>query len=73
MEFIPFLHASQIFNIACEDDLAFSEVRTILDRLLQENAFDLVVQQARAHYRIEVDEGLFEVWVAQMDVFVRRM
>lgn len=72
MEFIPFLHASQIFNIACEDDLAFSEVRAILDELLQDNAFDSLVQQNKGHYRIEVDDSLFEVWVAQMDVFIRR-
>jgi|WetSurMetagenome_2_1015567.scaffolds.fasta_scaffold991568_1 hypothetical protein len=72
MEFIPFLHAGQIFNIACEDDLAFSEVRAILDELLQDDAFDSAVQQGQGHYRIEVDESLFEVWVTQMDVFVRR-
>jgi hypothetical protein len=72
MEFIPFLHASQIFNIGCEDDLAFSEVRAILDELLQDNAFDSEVQQSQGHYRIEVDDSLFEVWVVQTDVFIRR-
>ncbi len=72
MEFIPFLHASQIFNIAFEDDLEFFEVRAILDELLRENAFNAVEQQNKGHYRIEVAETFFEVWVAQMDVFIRK-
>ena len=73
MEYIPFLHANQVFSIACEEDLAFSDVRAILDALLEENAFNLALQETQAYYRIEFDESLFEVWVAEMSVFIRRL
>jgi hypothetical protein len=73
MEYIPFLHANRIFNIACEEDLTFTEVRGILNALLQENAFDSVVQESDGNYQIDFDGTLFEVWVVEMDVFIRRL
>ena len=72
MEYIPFLHANQIFNIACEEDLSFVEVRAILDLLLRENAFSLDTQEAKGHYHIDFDGAHFEVWVAEMDVFIHK-
>ncbi len=34
MDSMPFLHSNQVFNIVFDEDLAFSEVRAILDYLL---------------------------------------
>ena len=44
MESMPFLHANNIFTITFEDDLAFTEVRSILDQLLERNAFNPEIQ-----------------------------
>jgi hypothetical protein len=72
MESIPFLHANQMFTITFEDDLSFVQVRAILDHLLAENAFDEEVQAERALYEIEVEDGSFKVWVAEMEVIVQK-
>lgn len=73
MDSIPFLHAGQVFTIIFEDDLDFAEVRGILDRLLAQDAFDVVVQQARREsYWIDLENSSFQVWVSEMDVIVRR-
>ncbi|MCL5124974.1 MAG: hypothetical protein M1511_10850 [Deltaproteobacteria bacterium] len=47
MESMPFLHANNIFIITFEDDFEFSEVRFILDQLLERNAFSPEVQEDR--------------------------
>jgi hypothetical protein len=73
MEYIPFLHANQIFNIACEEDLKFTEIRAILDKLLLENAFHLDDQEAVGHFKIEFEGDVFEVWVAEMEVFIHKV
>jgi len=73
MDSIPFLHAGQVFTIVFEDDLAFAEVRGILDHLLARDAFDAVAQQARTEsYWIDLKESSFQVWVSEMDVIVQR-
>ena len=73
MDSIPFLHAGQVFTIIFEDDLAFAEVRGILDRLLAQDAFDIVVQEARREsYWIDLENSSFRVWVSEMDVIVQR-
>jgi hypothetical protein len=72
METMPFLHSNQVFNIVFEDDLAFSEVRAILDYLLDRNAFSVDVQETAAYYAIDVEEGAFQVWVSEMDVIIER-
>ncbi|HTY25723.1 MAG TPA: hypothetical protein VMC85_21515 [Desulfomonilaceae bacterium] len=72
MESIPFLHANRLFNIFFREDLAFSEVRGVLDHLLEENAFDLEVQMSRSSYWIDLDHSSFEVWVSEMDVMIER-
>jgi hypothetical protein len=73
MDSVPFLHAGQVFTIIFEDDLGFAEVRGILDHLLAQNAFDVVVQQARREsYWIDVENSSFQVWVSELDVIVQR-
>ncbi len=72
MESMPFLHANQIFNISFEEDLAFSEVRAILDYLLSRNAFSRKVQETEGFYIIEVEDASFGVWVQEMDVIIER-
>lgn len=72
MESMPFLHADQVFTIIFVEDLAFSAVRSILDQLLAENAFDPEVQEHRGFYRLAVEEASFQVWVSETDVIIRR-
>ena len=72
MESMPFLHANQVFNIFFLEDLAFAEVRAILDQLLAQNAFDLKTQETHGFYQIDLDESSFQVWVSEMDVIIER-
>jgi hypothetical protein len=72
MESMPFLHANQVFNIFFVEDLAFAEVRAILDHLLVQQAFDLDTQESRDSYQIDLDESSFQVWVSEMDVIIER-
>jgi hypothetical protein len=72
MDSIPFLHANRYFTILFVDDLAFAEVREILDRLIARDAFDPDVQRLRGRYRFETEESCFSVWVADKDVYIRR-
>jgi hypothetical protein len=72
MESMPFLHANRIFNIFFVEDLAFSEVRGILDQLLEQDAFDFEIQLERASYDIALDHSSFRVWVSELDVIIER-
>ncbi|MGO9566248.1 MAG: hypothetical protein ACLP5H_01780 [Desulfomonilaceae bacterium] len=72
MESMPFLHANQVFNIFFLEDLAFAEVRAILDQLLARNAFDLGTQETQGFYQIDLGESSFQVWVSEMDVIIER-
>lgn len=72
MESMPFLHADQVFTIVFNEDLTFVEVRSILDQLLAENAFDHEVQEDRGFYRLDVEAASFHVWVSEMDVIIKR-
>ena len=72
MESMPILHANQIFTIVFEDDLSFAEVRSVLDSLLDQDAFNARVQQDRLEYRIDVGQSSFHVWVREMDVLIQR-
>ena len=71
-ESMPFLHADQVFTITFLEDLSFAEVRTILDNLLGLNAFDPVVQETRGKYLMDVEDNHFTVWVAEMEVIIKR-
>ncbi|MGC8905893.1 MAG: hypothetical protein ACP5M0_00450 [Desulfomonilaceae bacterium] len=71
MESMPFLHANRIFTITFLEDLAFADVRRILDHLLEADAFSPEVQAERGHYVIELDHGSFNVWVYEMEVIIQ--
>ena len=71
-ESIPFLHANQVFTIIFLEDLAFSEVRAILDHLLEQDAFLPENQDQGDFYLIEVQECSFQVWVTEMEVIIKR-
>jgi len=72
MESMPFLHANRLFNIFFVEDLAFSEVRGILDQLLEQDAFDFETQLDQASYNISVDHCSFQVWVSELNVIIQR-
>ena len=72
MESMPFLHANRIFNIFFVEDLAFSEVRGILDQLLEQDAFNFEIQSDRMSYLIRLDHSSFQVWVSELDVIIER-
>ncbi|MBI5569929.1 MAG: hypothetical protein HY914_08300 [Desulfomonile tiedjei] len=72
MESMPILHANQMFTILFDEDFTFAEVRAILDRLLDQNAFDGEVQQHQIEYYIDLDHSSFHVWVREMDVYIHR-
>jgi hypothetical protein len=72
MESMPFLHANRVFNLFFVEDLAFSEVRGILDQLLEQDAFDPELQLDRVTYHISVDHCSFQVWVSELDVIIER-
>ncbi|MCX5873629.1 MAG: hypothetical protein NTY51_10435 [Deltaproteobacteria bacterium] len=72
MESMPFLHVKSIFTITFEDDLAFTEVRSILDQLLAINAFDSDVQQHEGAYNLTCETAFFSVWVVEKEVIIRR-
>ncbi len=72
MDSIPFLHANRIFNILFTEDLAFAEVRGILDYLLEEDAFSPEVQMTKLEYAIDLEDASFHVWVSETDVLIER-
>lgn len=73
MESMPFLHAGRMFSVVFSEDLAFLEVRRILDDLLSENAFSPDVQERQRYYRIDVNGASFDVWVSEMEVIIKRI
>ncbi len=70
MEVYPFHHKNLFFNVITDYDLTFTEVRNILDQLLQKKAFDekgenwghgnLYILHA-ANIEYEVDVNCYEV------------
>ena len=72
MESMPILHANRLFTILFEDDLAFTEVRAVLDHLLDRNAFRDDVRESDIEYHIDLDQASFDVWVHEMDVIIQR-
>ncbi len=69
---IEFLHANRIFTIFFREDLAFTEVRAILDHLLANHAFDAHLRQEMGWYQVELSHASFEVWVSNLDVVIQR-
>jgi hypothetical protein len=72
MESMPILHANRIFTVFFDEDLAFTEVRGVLDHLLDWDAFHSSVQQNRIEYHIDLDHASFHVWVSEMNVIILR-
>lgn len=72
MDSMPFLHANRMFNIVFFEDLAFSEVRAILDYLLDRNAFTPEAQENEGFYVVYVENFSFSVWVSEMEVIIER-
>jgi len=72
LESMPFLHANKIFAITFEDDLPFFIVRSILDQLLDKNAFDSESEQFGESYHLTCDTEEFKVWVVKMEVIILR-
>ena len=72
MDSIPFIHNNQAFTIVYDGDLAFTEVRAILDHLLDHDAFNVDTQVTRPHYIISVEKESFNVWVYETDVIIQR-
>jgi len=72
MESIPFLHEGRIFTIIYLEDLAFAEVRGILDELLALDAFSAEIQRTQGYYAINLEDASFNVWVHQLDVIIKR-
>ena len=72
MDSIPFIHNNQVFTIIYEDDLAFTDVRAILEHLLDHDAFSTDSQETRPRYIISVDKQSFNVWVSETDVIIQR-
>jgi hypothetical protein len=72
MDSIDLLHAGRPFKIIFEDDLTFVEVRSILDCLLAERAFDYETQLEKDGYNLYIDEATFSVWVSENRVVIQR-
>lgn len=70
MDSVPFLYANRIFTITFVDDLAFADVRSILDQLLSADAFNPALQTSNGHYAIDLGRGSFDVWVHEMEVII---
>ena len=73
MESMPILHENQIFTIFFKEDLAFTEVRGVLDHLLDCNAFHSTVQETQDEYHIHLDQASFHVWVSELNVVIVRL
>lgn len=72
MDTMPFFYANRTFTLTFFDDLAFVEVRAILDELLARDAFDPGVQETAGMYVITRESASFTVWAADHDVIIRR-
>jgi hypothetical protein len=72
VESMPFLHANHVFTITFFEDLLFTEVRGILDHLLDNDAFNPEVQEQRGFYLIDLEDCSFEVWVSDTEVIIKR-
>jgi hypothetical protein len=72
MESMPFLHANQIFTLTFFEDLAFADVRAIIDELIGKNAFAPEVQENEGMYVIERETACFSVWVTGLEIIIRR-
>ena len=74
MEVYPFHHKNLFFNVITDYDLTFTEIRNLLDQLLQKEAFD----QKEGHwgrgnlYILRADSIEYEVDVNCYEVVIYR-
>lgn len=73
MESMPFLHADKVFNLIFEQDFTFTEIRAVLDHLLDRDAFNPEVQEQQGRYSVTVESSVMTVWVCEMDVIIKRI
>lgn len=73
MESIPFIHENRLFQLFLEDDLEFSAAREIIDNLLKLDAFNPQVQETSESYSMSSKGVMFEVWVSEMHVFIKKI
>jgi hypothetical protein len=73
MESIPFYHAERLFTIFFVEDLAFVEVRAVLDVLLDEDVFDPGTGGPDRMYEVEVEDSSFKVWVNDFNVAIHKL
>jgi hypothetical protein len=71
MESMPFIHDNRLFQLFFEDDLEFRTVREILDKLIKKDAFNPEAQDMSESYSMEAQGMMYEVWVSEMNVFIR--
>jgi hypothetical protein len=74
MEVYPFHHKNLFFNVITDYDLTFTEVRNILDQLLQKKAFDGKGENWGCGnlYLLHADNIEYEVDVNCYEVFIYR-
>ncbi len=72
MESIPFYHLERMFTVFFVEDLAFSEVRAILDLLLDEGVFEPESNGNGDTFEIQLEDASFRVWVNDFDVAIRK-
>ncbi len=74
MEVYPFHHKNLFFNVVTDYDLTFTEIRNILDQLLQKGAFDEKGDHwGRGNlYTLQADNIEYEVDVNCYEVVIYR-
>ncbi len=73
MESTPFIHENRLFQLFFEDDLEFRVVREIIDNLLKLDAFNPQVQEISESYSMSSQGQMFEVWVSEMHIFIKKI
>lgn len=73
MESMPFIHCNKLFNIFFEDDLAFVEVRKILDYLMDMDALNCAGSEVNTTaFELEIGNLNFKVWAIDNDVYIQK-
>lgn len=73
MDTYPIVHKSLIFNIITDQDISFSEIRKMLDHLIDEGAFQQEGQQpmgAPQMYELYIDNYHYVVDVLKYEVAI---
>ncbi len=72
MEVYPFHHQNLFFNIITDYDLAFKEVRKVLDHLLKVEAFKQEDFENGKFYEFQIDNIQYEIDVNGYEVIIYR-